>query len=93
MASLLRLVTFDHKGIRRIGSLAPSDHVVDLTSATGIKDMKTLLEGGEKSMKLANDAFTSGKHRLALQDVKLRAPMYIIILTIFSLMIAIILKR
>jgi len=76
MNSMLKLVTFDHKGTRKIGSLSHSNDVVDLTAATGFKDMKSLLEGGEKSLKIASDAFTSGKHRLPLQDIKIRAPIY-----------------
>jgi hypothetical protein len=74
MSNLLRLVTFEHSGSRRIGSLHNGD-VFDLTTALGIRDMKSFLEGGEKNMKLASDVVNSAKHKLPAKDVRLRAPM------------------
>lgn len=75
----LRLVTFDLLGsqTRRLG-LAVDKHVVDLTKADSSipNDARSFLQGGQDLIGRAKKVLESGQHRLPLESVKLRAPIY-----------------
>ena len=71
----MKLATFRFSGSTRIGIVDGSE-VVDLSDAApGLPtDMKALLEEGPNGLARARDAADSGRGRIALEDVHLRAP-------------------
>ena len=71
----MKLATFRFSGSTRIGVVDGSE-VVDLSDAApGLPtDMKALLEEGPNGLARARDAADSGRGRIALEDVHLRAP-------------------
>lgn len=72
----LRLVTFERaSGCRCVGALLGNE-VVDLAAAELPADMKSFLEAGKQAYEQAKQVVLSGKHRIPLQDVRLRAPIY-----------------
>lgn len=82
MARALRFVTFDHLSTksRKIGvNLIHEKQVLDLTSSLGIRDMRTLLEERSQNVLKMDDKclqfVNSGKNRIPLADVRIRAPM------------------
>lgn len=82
---LLKLISFDHKGIRKVGSLLNGE-VVDLTSSMGALDMKSFLMGGDKTLRSAEEVIKSGKNRLRLDSsVKIKAPMYLLCMIVLLL--------
>jgi 2-keto-4-pentenoate hydratase/2-oxohepta-3-ene-1,7-dioic acid hydratase in catechol pathway len=70
----MKLATFTHKGVARIGVVV-GDEVVDLRAAAPAlpQEMKAFLAAGDDALSAARDA-AGGGHRLALADVKLEAP-------------------
>ena len=71
----MKLVTFTHAGRTRLGAVE-SDAVVDF-GAHGRDlpdDMLTFLAQGETAFDAARQACAAGTGRLALQDVRLKAP-------------------
>ena len=72
---LLKLVTFEHQGTRKIGNLFKNE-IVDLTKSLGVKDMKSFLEGGDALLHKANDASkATNAPKIPLADAKIKAPM------------------
>jgi hypothetical protein len=71
---LLKLITFEHKGVHKVGNLFKNE-VVDLTKSLGVKDMKSFLEGGDALLQKANDASKAADSKIPLSDVKIKAPM------------------
>ncbi|GAM21261.1 hypothetical protein SAMD00019534_044360 [Acytostelium subglobosum LB1] len=81
MNSLLRLVTFEtlSTGKRSIGALLDNGrHVVDFASANSKHtlplDMRSFLNGGKKSMRMAVDIIGTGSGRISVDEVKICAP-------------------
>lgn len=78
MASMLRLVSFQVRGnegwkFTRIGALHGSE-VVDLSSTTGIFDMKTWIEEHPEPDQVVQGLIATGKNRRNLDSVVLKAP-------------------
>eukprot|EP01116_Phalansterium_solitarium_P021023 TRINITY_DN6399_c0_g2_i1.p1 TRINITY_DN6399_c0_g2~~TRINITY_DN6399_c0_g2_i1.p1 ORF type:complete len:298 (-),score=121.06 TRINITY_DN6399_c0_g2_i1:180-1073(-) len=73
MRAALRLVTFESGGSRRIGAQVDKE-VVDLAKSVGVTDMRSFLNLGSAGLKQAQDAVNSGKNRIALKDVTIKAP-------------------
>ena len=71
----MKLATFTHDGATRIG-VVTGEHVVDLaTVAPGLpRDMVAFLAAGGAAMAAARHAESAASGRLALADVRLRAP-------------------
>ena len=71
----MKLVTFTHGGTSRVGTVV-GEEVVDVTAqGTALPhDMLAFLTQGQQAMAQARDVSASGKHRLALADVTLEAP-------------------
>ena len=71
----MKLATFTHDGATRIG-VVTGEHVVDLaTVAPGLPhDMVAFLAAGGPAMAAARKAESAASGRLALADVRLRAP-------------------
>jgi len=71
----MKLATFTHDGATRIG-VVTGEHVVDLaTVAPGLPhDMVAFLAAGGAAMAAARHAESAASGRLALADVRLRAP-------------------
>jgi 2-keto-4-pentenoate hydratase/2-oxohepta-3-ene-1,7-dioic acid hydratase in catechol pathway len=70
----MKLATFTHDGVTRIG-LVDGDEVVDLTAAAPDlpRDMIAFLEAGDAALETAHSTLSGGA-RLALADVHLEAP-------------------
>jgi 2-keto-4-pentenoate hydratase/2-oxohepta-3-ene-1,7-dioic acid hydratase in catechol pathway len=70
----MKLATFTHAGVTRIG-LVDADAVVDLSAAAPDlpTNMLAFLEAGQSAMQTAHDALAGGP-RIPLADVKLEAP-------------------
>ena len=70
----MKLATFTEGHRRRIGVIVNED-IVDLASATNLPQaMIPFLRGGVETLEEARRAAASGRHRLALADVRLEAP-------------------
>ena len=71
----MRLVTFTHNGVTRIGAQR-GDDIVDLNAADGSlpTNMRALLEGGDSLMAKAKEAAETGAASVRLSDVKLESP-------------------
>src|SRR5688572_22198471 len=71
----MKLCTFEHAGATRIGVVL-DEEVVDLTAAAPDlpREMSALLEAGEPALRAARDAAARAKGRLALDSVRLLAP-------------------
>ena len=71
----MRLCTFEQRNEIRIGA-AIDDEIVDLTAAAPElpREMCALLEAGEPALRAARDAAARAKNRLALDSVRLLAP-------------------
>jgi len=78
VSSALRLITFDHRNLRKIGAHLDAKYVVDLTVALGIPDMKTFLEKTHSHglIEKTHTALKSGKNQINVSDIKIRAPIY-----------------
>ncbi|EFA75499.1 Fumarylacetoacetate hydrolase domain-containing protein [Heterostelium album PN500] len=77
--SLLKLVTFESltSGIKSIGALVDNDReVVDFCCDNKVipNDMKSFIEGGQKTMSYALDIISSGRNRINISNIKLKAP-------------------
>ena len=69
----MRLITFTHGGVTRIG-LARDDGVVDLSKTSLPIDMRAFLEAGEDAWAEARGLDQDGAVDFALADVRLEAP-------------------
>ncbi len=71
----MKLVTFKHAGATRLGIVA-DEEVVDLASAAPDlpREMRALLEAGHPALDAAAEALDAGRHRIALAEVHLEAP-------------------
>ena len=73
----MRLLTFEHKGVRRVG-VRSKDGIIDLNRVdAGIpSDMRGLLSGGEGVMSAARKALDRGDGAIPESDVRVLAPIY-----------------
>jgi 2-keto-4-pentenoate hydratase/2-oxohepta-3-ene-1,7-dioic acid hydratase in catechol pathway len=73
--SLLRLVTFESSGVRRVGAHVEND-IVDFAAASPSlpKDMRSFLEAGKSAIQVARDIVASGTSRVPLKSTRILAP-------------------
>jgi 2-keto-4-pentenoate hydratase/2-oxohepta-3-ene-1,7-dioic acid hydratase in catechol pathway len=73
--SLLRLVTFESSGVRRVGAHVEND-IVDFGAAMPSlpKDMRSFLEAGKSAIQVARDIVASGTSRVPLKSTRILAP-------------------
>jgi len=71
----MKLVTFRHSGTTRLGIVA-AEEVVDLASAAPNlpREMRAFLAAGRTAIDAAAEAGEAGRHRIALSEVHLEAP-------------------
>jgi len=71
----MKLVTFRHSGTTRLG-IAAAEGVVDLASAAPDlpREMRAFLAAGRTAIDAAAEAVEAGRHRIALSEVHLEAP-------------------
>jgi 2-keto-4-pentenoate hydratase/2-oxohepta-3-ene-1,7-dioic acid hydratase in catechol pathway len=71
----MKLTTFSHRG-RTSAGVVLGEEIVDLRAALAAAPatLLALLEGGAELQAAAQEATDAGRHRLALRDVKLLAP-------------------
>jgi 2-keto-4-pentenoate hydratase/2-oxohepta-3-ene-1,7-dioic acid hydratase in catechol pathway len=70
----MKLVTFTHNGLTRVGAIH-ADSVVDSDGINEIPaDMISFLAAGKPALSAMQSLIDSGKQRLAIADVKLHAP-------------------
>jgi 2-keto-4-pentenoate hydratase/2-oxohepta-3-ene-1,7-dioic acid hydratase in catechol pathway len=76
----MKLATFDHRGVRRIGAVAPENNTVTVfalaSDHAAFRDMQALIEGGEEAMALARAivAAPPAAAVLPLDEVRLCSP-------------------
>ncbi|EIF34336.1 2-keto-4-pentenoate hydratase/2-oxohepta-3-ene-1,7-dioic acid hydratase [Burkholderia sp. Ch1-1] len=70
----MKLVSFEHRGERRIGVLTGDAWVVDVTGAVGSYDMNVLIERYESLRDALAREVEAGAERVPLSDVTLLAP-------------------
>jgi len=71
----MKLATFRHSGTTRLGIVA-AEEVVDLASAAPDlpRGMRAFLAAGRAALDAAAEAVEAGRHRIALSEVHLEAP-------------------
>jgi 2-keto-4-pentenoate hydratase/2-oxohepta-3-ene-1,7-dioic acid hydratase in catechol pathway len=70
----MKLATFTHAGATRIGAVS-GDRVIDFAAVPGLPQrMSDLLAAGPEAMARARDAAQSAARTIALEDVRLEAP-------------------
>ena len=72
----MKLVTFTHGGLTRIGAVVDGESVVDFSAAVPElpREMTALLAAGEQALEQARKAVARGAARIALKQVRLEAP-------------------
>lgn len=71
----MKLVTFDHGSRRGIGALLPGEqHIVDFGTADHCSDMLSFIRGGEEALELGRELLRRADHVIALDAVRLCAP-------------------
>ncbi|MDB5991151.1 MAG: hypothetical protein JWQ10_2554 [Herbaspirillum sp.] len=70
----MKLVTFFHNGMSRVGVFSSADEIVDLTEGGIVSDMNDLIDRYDALREPIKQYVAQAKTRLRLADLKLRAP-------------------